>query len=134
MHTLRRLLVRHFAMALVMVMAALCMKALVPVGYMVRSDSAVLSVQICGQTVAGEAMQRMLVPIKHDGGDSGSQQAKNDCPFASAPVASVPAVDGQLLAGALLFILALGYAAVRPARPARILFLRPPLRGPPALA
>jgi hypothetical protein len=36
-----------------------------------------------------------------------------------------------LLALALVFIMAMGFAALQPAAPRRVSYLRPPLRGPP---
>jgi hypothetical protein len=47
-------------------------------------------------------------------------------------MAGLGGVDMALLALALAFILALGFAPLRPARAASTRFLRPPLRGPPA--
>ena len=47
MDILRAFLSRHRAFAALVVAAALCMKALVPAGYMIGHDSVTLTVELC---------------------------------------------------------------------------------------
>ncbi len=49
-------------------------------------------------------------------------------------MASLAGADALLLAAALAFILALGFAPATAPRPRRAVWLRPPLRGPPLTA
>lgn len=134
MHSLRALLMRHQALALLVVMAALCMKILVPTGFMIGQNSTVLTVEICGDGLADRATKQIVIPMKDGGSESGHKQGKAECPFASLSMASMAGTDPLLLALALAFILARGFAPTRITLPQRASHLRPPLRGPPALA
>ena len=134
MHPLRAFFSRHRALALLLVMATLCMKALVPAGYMVGDHSKVLTIQLCHEGFGGAIAKQIVIPVKSESTDSpGGKQDKGECPFSALTMASMAGADPALLALALAFILALGFAPVRTALPGRILHLRPPLRGPPAL-
>ncbi|HIQ17418.1 MAG TPA: hypothetical protein EYH41_05390 [Novosphingobium capsulatum] len=76
---------------------------------------------------------KIAIPMKGEPSDSTGKQGKGDCPFSSLSMASMTGADPALLALALAFILALGFAPVRTSHPKRVSYLRPPLRGPPAL-
>ncbi len=131
MQSLRAFLMRHRALALMLIVAALGMKIMVPTGYMIGADSKVLTVQICDDTQGNHAAKALIIPMK--GGAAGSKQAKADCPFSTLSMASLGGADPVLLGLALAFILALGFAPT-PRLPAKQpSHLRPPLRGPPAL-
>jgi hypothetical protein len=133
MYLMRALLLRHRALALLVVMAALCMKIVVPTGFMIGPNSKILTVQICDEAFGNQAVKQIVIPMKDGGSDSGQTQGKAECPFASLSMASMSAADPALLALALAFILALGFAPARIPLPKRVSYLRPPLRGPPAL-
>ncbi|WP_240959610.1 DUF2946 family protein [Novosphingobium olei] len=120
-------------MAILVVMAALCMKIIVPSGYMIGQSSKVLTVQICDEITGNHAVKQLVIPMKDGGSESGHKQGKGECPFASLSMASMTGADPWLLALALAFILALGFAPARLPLPKRVSYLRPPLRGPPAL-
>lgn len=134
MHQLRAFMRLHRALALCVVMAALCMKIAVPTGFMFERDSAVLTVRICDDAFGNHAVQQLVIPMKDGAGESGDKQGKGECPFASLSMASMTGADASLLALALAFILALGFAPARASLTKHISNLRPPLRGPPALA
>lgn len=134
MFPIRALLMRHRVLALVVAMTALCMKLLVPQGYMIGPDSRLLSVQICNEIAGGQLVKQIAIPMKNGGDESGSKQVKNDCPFSSLTMSSMTGAAPALLALALAFILALGFAPSPIPLPGRLFHLRPPLRGPPALA
>ncbi|GBH31091.1 hypothetical protein MBESOW_P2352 [Sphingobium xenophagum] len=132
MSVMRALLMRHRALALLVVMAALCMKIVVPTGFMIGQKSKVLTVQICDEAFGNHAVKQIVIPMKDGGSDSGQKQGKGECPFASLSMASMTGADPALLALALAFILALGFAPAPNTLPKRVFHLRPPLRGPPA--
>lgn len=133
MESIRAFFLRHRGMAIVLLMAALCMKVLVPAGYMIGQDSKVLTVQICHDGLGETITKQIAIPMKGDAGDSTGKQGKGDCPFSTLSMASLSGADAALLTIALAFILALGFTSVRQ-NPVRQLFhVRPPLRGPPAL-
>ena len=133
MNQLRAFLMRHCALALLVVMAALCMKIVVPTGFMIGQDSKVLTVQICNDAFGNHSVKQLVIPMKDGGSESGSKQGKAECPFASLSMASMTGADPVLLALALAFILALGFAHTPIPFSKRVPYLRPPLRGPPAL-
>ena len=70
------------------------------------------------------------MPTKSDDG----AKADQPCAFGGLGLAWLPGADAVLLAGALVFILALGFAAVVAPRLAPTPYLRRPLRGPPLTA
>ncbi len=134
MNLVRSFLMRHRAFAIALVVATLCLKALVPAGYMLGQSSTVLTILVCEDGTGSHAAKDVVVPLKHDGSGPSAQQHKGECPFSSLSMASMVSQGPVLLALALAFILALGFAPVRqPVRkPAGR--IRPPLRGPPARA
>lgn len=143
MPILRAFFRTHARLAALLLALALCMKALVPAGYMVGtagSHSQVLTVRLCTATLAGPVTRQIVV---HQDGkdaqggvqdDSGHSKAHDVCPYASLTMATLSGADAALLAVALLFILALGFlpAGIPPVE--RAAYLRPPLRGPPHFA
>lgn len=133
MHLLRAFLRRHRALAMFVVLAALCLKAAVPAGFMLETKGRVLTVALCSDA-SGTAMTRQIV-VPH--GDSGAvQQAKAQaaCPFTALSLDALGGTDAVLLAAALAFILALAFLPQRPAQVRRASWLLPPPCGPPALA
>lgn len=137
MSSLRALLLRHRAIALAILAAALCLKALVPAGYMLDSGSRSIAVRICDDGLGHAATRQIVVPTKATGsgehpGDPAGKQASPECPYTALSLASLGAVDVVLLALALAFILALGFGVARELPGRREAYLRPPLRAPPA--
>jgi hypothetical protein len=132
MQLLRAFFLHHRRMAALLIALALAMKALVPAGFMLGNDSRVITVQICADALGQQITQKIVLPSSHSGDD----KAKSDspCHFTALGHAMLGGADPVLLALALVFILALGFAPVLAPAPRRIAFLRPPLRGPPALS
>ncbi|WP_353226548.1 DUF2946 family protein [Novosphingobium sp.] len=129
MTTLRALLLRHRALAFGLLALALVMKALVPAGMMVGSDSRILTVQICDGYA--DAAHAVVIAVK---GQPHSDKAAPDhqaCPFASLVLAGLGGADPIQLVLALVFAIALGLAAAPAPVARRLPHLRPPLRGPP---
>lgn len=133
MNALRAFFLRHRTVAFLVVMAAMCMKIIVPTGFMIGQNSKVLTVQLCAESLGHAVTAKIAIPMKGEHSDSTGKQGKGDCPFSSLSMASMTGADPALLALALAFILALGFAPVRASYPKRVSYLRPPLRGPPAL-
>ena len=135
MFALRLLLRTHYRLAMLLVVAALLVKAVVPVGYMVGQSSKTFTVKICADG-SGEMQSRAItVPIKpgsHDSQDAA--RSGKACAYSATSMAALGGADVLLLAIALLFILALGFAPIKPIQLQQTYHLRPPLRGPPALA
>ncbi|MFY7836429.1 MAG: DUF2946 family protein [Novosphingobium sp.] len=133
MRLLRAMILRHRALAALAVLAALCMKAVVPSGYMIEQGSHILTIRMCDEAGGGHTVKQIAIPMKSGGSEAGSKQVKGDCPFASHAMAGLGGADPALLALAIAFILALGFAPATIPLPRRVAHLRPPLRGPPAL-
>jgi hypothetical protein len=130
---MRAFFLRHLAVTILVVMAALCMKIVSPTGFMIGQNSKVLTVQICDEAFGNHTLKHLVIPMEDGGSESGHKQGKGECPFASLSMASMAGADPSLLALALAFILALAFAPARIPAPKRASYLRPPLRGPPAL-
>lgn len=138
MHALRHLFLHQRWLAALVVAAALAMKALIPAGYMVGNEgSRVLTIQICADSLGQKISRQIIVPMAAHlpGGKAhdGKAKAESPCAFSALGHAALGGADPVQLAAALLFVLALGFAPLVPAAPRRLAFLRPPLRGPPAL-
>lgn len=136
MQALRALAHRHRRLAVLLVVVALALKALVPAGYMLHQRGTVLTVEICADASGGKLTQQIVVP--RSGAPAGGQEtpgkAPATCPYATLAFAALAGADAVLLLLALAFILALGLAPAPTSPLRRVPFLRPPLRGPPALA
>ncbi|HEY1124651.1 MAG TPA: hypothetical protein VGE65_03385 [Sphingobium sp.] len=127
---IRTWLRRNRALAALILGIMLSVRLLMPSGYMLSSENKVLTVVIC-TGISGEHQTAQLV-IPQDNEKAGHDAGKTDpCPYSALSMVSTAAADAALLAGAIAFILALGFAPfVAPLR-ALIPHLRPPLRGPP---
>ncbi|MCB2080043.1 MAG: DUF2946 domain-containing protein [Novosphingobium sp.] len=123
---------RHFVMALLVV--AFCIKALIPVGYMVSASSGtVLTVSICSDATNGLRQMQMVIPGKGSGSEHSDSAAKHGhCAFSGLTQAALGGADALLLTLAFAFILVLGLAPTQRLPFRRLAHLRPPLRGPPA--
>lgn len=131
MGSIRVFLLSHGRLALLLLALIFAAKAFVPAGYMLGAPGKVLTISICADAQGASFTRQIVVPhSKADGG--GAAQAKGDCAWASQTFAATPGADPIVLALALAFILALGFAAVTPPLLASVHRLRPPLRGPPA--
>lgn len=123
-------------LAIGLVVTALCIKALLPGGYMLASQGVVLTVQICSDASGGADTRQIAIPQKSVPGDGQGAPAKGDghCPYTALSLAALSAADPALLTLAIAFILALGLLPARPDAPRPVHRLRPPLRGPPGSA
>lgn len=134
---LRALIRQQRMLAMMIVALALCVKVIVPTGYMVGSSSTMLlTVLICddgtgSHKTATIAVEKESGPKEQSGGHG---KADMPCPLPALSMASVGGADAPLLALALAFILALGFTPSSPAPLAARAYLRPPLRGPPLFA
>lgn len=132
---LRAWILTNSHLAVVLLMFTLCIRALTPAGYMVSaSPDRVLTVSICADATGGLRQLQMIVPGKSTAGShSGNAKMDGQCAFSSLAHAALGGADPFLLALALAFILVLGIRNIARPHVAQIAFLRPPLRGPPAI-
>jgi hypothetical protein len=143
---LRRLFLTNRRWAALFVALALAMKLLTPTGYMFVQEGGRIGVALCpGFTpmvtppeMKMPGMQNMhVMPAAQHESDHGSpgEHAKPEmpCAFAGLSALALGAIDAVLLAAALAFVALLALRPVRPRPARRVLYLRPPLRGPPIL-
>lgn len=133
MRTWSRLLREHRRLAAILVALALCMKALVPAGYMVGANAKLITVEICADASGEKLTRQLAIPLEGDagGGQSDHDQSDATCAWTGLAKATHSGADPELLVLALAFILALGFlwqtSLPRPSFP----HIRPPSRGPP---
>jgi hypothetical protein len=136
MFALRSLLRTHFRLTMLLVALALLVKAAIPMGYMLGPSSKTFTVTICADG-SGEMQSRAItVPMKPGSHDDSKDAARSGkaCSYSATSMAAIGGADAPLLAMALLFILALGFAPTPRPPLQQSRHLRPPLRGPPATA
>ena len=138
MHGIRAFCLGHRGLAAFAVALALCMKVLLPAGFMLSSSfdgssDRVLTLSVCHSGEEAPVAASVSVPLdaKGQGKDLQGKGGDVHCPYSSL---SMPALGGTpvlLLAIALAVILALGLAPTLRRPLEAIAYLRPPLRGPP---
>jgi len=137
MRGIRTFTQNHRALAALVLALVLSIRLLVPAGYMIAADSKVLTVVICTGTTGDHQTAQLVIPQKDQkpGQGGNHDSGKGDpCPYSSLSMASTAGADAPLLAAALLFILALGFAPIVALARERTRYLLPPLRGPPVIA
>lgn len=132
----RTALRKHRRLAVLLLALALCAKVLIPAGYMVAQQGQVLTVAVCADASGAKLTRQIVVPMHGEPGDPGATQGKSGgvCPYAGLSMAGLADSDALLLALALAFLIALGFAPAQVPAFRSVAHLRPPLRGPPALA
>ena len=86
--------------------------------------------RICADASGAKMTRQIVLPQTGQSGDHA--KADGACPYAALGMAAATGADAALLAIALGFILALGFAPIPAIPRSDPLHLRPPLRGPPA--
>ncbi|MDE1916780.1 MAG: hypothetical protein KGJ57_15100 [Sphingomonadales bacterium] len=134
MRVFRAFALNHRCLAVLLVALALCMKALVPAGYMLASDRQVVTIRICADTVGQMITKQIVLPQNPQTPGTHKGKGESPCHFTALGHGLLGAVEPILLALALITLMALGFAPMRPATAQSAARLRPPLRGPPAPA
>ncbi|MEH3120367.1 MAG: hypothetical protein PGN16_00070 [Sphingomonas phyllosphaerae] len=116
--------------------ATLLLKLLVPTGYMIDADHGRIAITICPGTVPAAMTMQMHGDTAGHGAEHGQSsdhgKAGMPCAFAGLSAAALGAADQIQLAALIAFVLSAGLAGrTLPPASARV-YLRPPLRGPPA--
>ena len=132
MSSLRAFIHQHPALAALLLLWALAIKAVVPAGYMVGPGS--IAMVLCDEGRGTAVSKVVSVPMKPGLPGEAPDSDKAGCAFTALGMAMTGNAGPALLALAIAWALVIGLAPVEPARPRRAGQLRPPLRGPPALA
>ena len=123
---------RHFALAIVML--ALLMRLLLPIGFMPDVSAGKIGIRLC----TGHVPAAMDLSAHHRGAGhhKHGQSPKHDmpCPFSSGSAHGLTGADPIQLAIALAFVMLLCLRPVAVPRAGAAPRLRPPLRGPPVAA
>ena len=138
MPAIRRLLAqRHLAVLLCV--AVLLLKLLVPTGYMIANDRGAITIVTCsGMTTEAMAMPGMdddmatmkaAMPDHAPSTDHGKTEMP--CAYAGLSAQILGAVDPVILLAALAIVAASALLTAPGATPQPHPYLRPPLRGPP---
>lgn len=131
MESLRTFFRHHRILAGVLLTLALCLKIAVPTGFMVGNDIRSITIVLCHDADGSAVFKKLTLPAKADADDLPGKPVKGECPYAALSMVTLAGAEPVLLALALAFIMALGFAPA-PLPPLRHQHrLRPPLRGPP---
>ncbi len=135
MSALRRLLAQR-DLAVLLCLAVLWLKLLVPTGYMIDAGQGWFAVVPCsGMAVPSMPAMAHGAMAHHAPKDHHRQEQRASempCAFAGLSAPALSSTDPVQLAALIAFVLALGLSVVLLPAPAPALRLRPPLRGPPA--
>ena len=137
MNALRTLLHRRHALAMLVIVVALAVKAIVPAGYMLGEPSGTrtITVMLCADQNA--SAMKIVLPTgdtSQSHGDTSHKAKDSPCAFGALAAAGLSGADPALLAVALEHVIALGFAPVTMPVLQGFFLLRPPLRGPPTLS
>tara|TARA_R110000868_G_scaffold212918_3_gene462808 strand:- start:7069 stop:7473 length:405 start_codon:yes stop_codon:yes gene_type:complete len=133
-HRLRNLVLANRPFACAVLALALLMKIVMPAGFMPTVSNGQIVVSICSGT--GPMTMVMTIPglgQEKSEGDGHHGKAEQPCAFSGLSAPSLAAADPILLAAAILFVLALGTRPMALPASTAPSYLRPPLRGPPAI-
>ena len=134
MRSMRNLFQQRLGLTWLLVTVAFAMKLLVPAGFMPVVGAHGVEIVIC----SGNGPMSMIMAVPGKAGQHGDDQggsAKHDAPCAFSGLAApgLGGADGIQLAIAIAAIMALGLLFTPRAQPHQWAFVRPHLRGPPAL-
>lgn len=123
---------RH--LALLLCVATLLLKLLVPTGYMIDSVHERLTITICSGVEPRTMTMEMPgmhgdMPGHGKSGDHG--KAEMPCAFSGLSASALGAIDPIQLAALTAFVMAMGIIGLALPLPSTPAYLRPPLRGPP---
>lgn len=133
MQSLRAFIRDHRRLAMAVFALALCMKMMVPAGFMIGAGAKSFSITICDGRGPALTKQLSLPQTGQSHDNSGEHgKASDTCPYAALTMVALSGAQAALLVVALAFIVARGIWPTAVPQPAPVAFLRPPLRGPPA--
>ena len=131
MTAIRAFFHQHRRMAMAVLLLAMAVKALVPMGFMLGADGGALIIRVCDGINHGPAA--IAIPVKAPKGADKAGHDQQACPFSALGHAGQAGADPIQIALALAFILLLGLAPPRAPTHLCAPRLRPPLRAPPVL-
>ena len=136
MRSLRNLIHTRPIFALLILAMTLCVKALVPSGYMISGGSKTITVGLCTDGMGAPQTTTITIPMDPSAPSEPAHKGKADspCAFSALSMSAIGGADAALLAVALAFILLLGTAFVPQLFAKSGVRWHPPLRGPPSRA
>ena len=115
--------------------ATLLLKVLVPTGFMIDSDHGRLAITVCPGAEPSSVtmgMPGMQGDMPDHGKSKDHGKPEMPCAFSGLSAAALGAIDLIQLAALIAFVMAIGMVGVLLPLPLRAAYLRPHLRGPPA--
>ncbi|WP_395329401.1 DUF2946 family protein [Novosphingobium sp. BL-8H] len=134
MGTLRHFFRARPELAALLLALALCLKAVVPAGYMPTTQGSTLTVELCSGSTPGGKVTIALPTRDGHANENASKTMDHPCAFSSHAAAAIDTVLPALLAIALAFVFVAAILREPLALRAIRAQIRPPLRGPPAQA
>lgn len=135
MTSVRAFVSRHRTLALLLLLAALCLKSLIPAGYMVTSvdkpGAIVLTVALCDGDDGHPRYGRVVIPMADEDPQPAPQP---DCAWSMLAMASLAAPPPLAVGPPPVLRPAPVARPVLPLPARHAAHLRPPLRGPPLSA
>ncbi|SFF96096.1 hypothetical protein SAMN05518801_104175 [Novosphingobium sp. CF614] len=129
MFALRQFFRDRPTLAALLLAAVLCLKIVMPAGYMPQAQGEGIVVALCSSAADGASV---LIRVgQKDGHEAAGKAMDHPCIFASHGAAMLGAAPPAIALAALLFVFAVAILRRPLALPAPGGQIRPPLRGPP---
>ena len=132
-NSFRRTIIGHVPAACLLLALTLCMKLIVPVGFMPQLADGGVELVMCDGMAPPAPMATMHGMHGHHHGHDGPTKPDAPCPFAGLAAPALGGADPIQLAIALADILVAGLVAATAIRLRAVGHVRPPLRGPPVI-
>lgn len=130
----RHQLLRHRRLAGWLIAFAMVMKVLVPSGYMLGTSAGSVLIEPCSGFGPEKMVMAMPGMTGHGDKKQGHGKGEQPCAFASLAAPSLPGVVPILPAGRPIGVMVATILRSSSPSPSAPAFLRPHLRGPPAIA
>ncbi len=113
---------------------SLAVKAVVPVGFMVGTQSRVVTVEFCADSTGERMLRQITIPLDHSHDRQETSKTSQGCAFSSLGAGGLAAQAPALIAAAIAFVLAMGFGPVTLPLIGDFPHIRPAPRAPPARA
>lgn len=131
MRTLRQFFRDRPAFAAVLLAAALCLKIVLPAGYMPSSSGGEQIVALCSSSASAGATVKIHIPGR-SGDDDAFGSARHSCAFAPLAALALDPVPPAIILAALLFVFIAAILRMPLELAAVGAQIRPPSQGPPS--
>ncbi len=139
MNVVRRLILAHRYLAVMLCLATLALRLVIPTGYMISGEHGRFAITLCSGVAPQDPSAMMDMPGMHDMGSGDAHHGKSKdhgkpempCAFSALSAQALGGADLVLLVAALAAVAAMALRVSPRSIVAAPAYLRPPLRGPP---